>query len=195
MLRSTIRPTITMLAGFTLLLGVVYPAVSTGIAKVVFPAQAEGSLVYNSEGKVQGSALIGQEFTGNGYFWGRLSATSPKPYNASASSGSNLGMNNPALLDTIKARIAALKAADPHNNMPIPVDLVTASGSGLDPHISLESAEYQASRIAKARNLSEAKIEQLVQHYAENRQFGVLGEPRINVLKLNLALDKDYGKQ
>lgn len=187
---TLIRPTLAFLALLSLLFGAAYPFVSTKIAQAAFPSQAQGSLLHDKSGKPLGSALIGQNFSEPKYFWGRLSATVPYSYNASASSGSNYGVNNPALLDAAKARIAALKAVDPTNAAPIPVDLVTASGSGLDPHISVAAAEYQLSRVARVRGLSEAQLRQLVAKNTENRQFGVLGEPRVNVLKLNLALDK-----
>jgi K+-transporting ATPase ATPase C chain len=174
---------------FTVLTGLVYPLVVTGIAQLFFPHQANGSLIVVN-GQTLGSALIGQSFDDPKYFWGRLSATGPFPYNAAASSGSNLGPTNPALLDAIKARIAALKAADPANTQPIPVDLVTSSGSGLDPHISLAAVYYQVSRVARARGMSEADVTALVDQYTEGRQLGFLGEPRVNVLLLNLALDE-----
>ena len=173
---------------FTVLTGLLYPLVVTGIAQLVFPSQANGSLI-SSNGQTVGSSLIGQQFDDPKYFWGRLSATGPYPYNAAASSGSNLGPTNPALLDEVKARIAALKAADPTNTQPIPVDLVTSSGSGLDPNISVAAALYQLPRVAKARGLSEAALRTLVDKYTQGRQLGFLGEPRVNVLELNLALD------
>jgi K+-transporting ATPase ATPase C chain len=187
-MRALFRPAIVSLVLFTLLTGVLYPLVITGIAQVIFPRQANGSLIVQN-GQVAGSELIGQAFDDPRYFWGRLSATSPFPYNAGASSGSNLGPSNPALTEAVKARIAELKAADPTNNTPIPVDLVTASGSGLDPDISVASALYQVPRVAKTRGLSEDGIRALVNRYTQGRQFGVLGEPRVNVLELNLALD------
>jgi K+-transporting ATPase ATPase C chain len=173
---------------FTVLTGLLYPLVVTGIAQLVFPSQANGSLI-SSNGQTVGSSLIGQQFDDPKYFWGRLSATGPYPYNAAASSGSNLGPTNPALLDEVKARIAALKAADPTNTQPIPVDLVTSSGSGLDPNISIAAALYQLPRVAKARGLSEAAVRIQVDKYTQGRQLGFLGEPRVNVLELNLALD------
>jgi len=173
---------------FTLLTGVIYPLAVTGIAQLVFPHQANGSLIVRN-GQAVGSALIGQQFDAPKYFWGRLSATGPFPYNAAASSGSNLGPSNPALLDAVQARITALKAADPTNTQPIPVDLVTASGSGLDPDISVAAALYQVPRVARIRGMSEAAVTTLVNQYTEGRQFGFLGEPRVNVLELNLALD------
>jgi K+-transporting ATPase ATPase C chain len=188
-MRTQLRPAIVILAIFTLLTGVLYPLVITGIAQLVFPHQANGSLITNN-GQVVGSELIGQSFDDPRYFWGRLSATSPYPYNGSASTGSNLGPSNPALVEEVTARIAALKAADPTNISPIPVDLVTSSGSGLDPDISVAAALYQVPRVAKARGLSEDVVHALVSRFIVGRQFGVLGEPRINVLELNLALDE-----
>ncbi len=187
-MRSQIRPALMALLVFTVLTGLVYPLVVTGIAQLFFPRQANGSLIVVN-GQTVGSTLIGQSFDAPKYFWGRLSATGPFPYNAAASSGSNLGPTNPALLDAIKARIAALKAADPSNTQPIPVDLVTASASGLDPHISLAAVYYQVPRVARARGMSEADVIALVDQYTEGRQLGFLGEPRLNVLLLNLALD------
>lgn len=188
-MRSQIRPAIVILAIFTLLTGILYPLVITGIAQLIFPHQANGSLI-DQNGQAVGSALIGQSFDDPRYFWGRLSATSPYPYNASASTGSNLGPSNPALTEEVKARIAALKAVDPTNNSPIPVDLVTSSGSGLDPDISIAAALYQVPRVAKASGLSEEVVRALVNRFTVGRQFGVLGEPRINVLQLNIALDE-----
>jgi K+-transporting ATPase ATPase C chain len=187
-MRAQIRPALMAILIFTLLTGVIYPLVVTGVAQLVFPRQANGSLMINN-GKVTGSALIGQQFDDPKYFWGRLSATGPYPYNAAASSGSNLGPTNPALLDEVKARIAALKAADPTNTQPIPVDLVTSSGSGLDPNISVAAALYQVTRIARIRGLSEAAVISLVTQYTQGRTLGFLGEPRVNVLELNLGLD------
>ncbi len=171
----------------TVLTGLIYPAVITGIAQVFFPNQANGSLI-TQNGKVVGSALIGQEFTDPKYFWGRLSATD-QPYDAAASSGSNLGPTNPALQKEVSDRIAVLKAADPGNNQPIPVDLVTSSGSGLDPDISVAAAQYQASRVARLRGLPLSQVLALIGQNTSGRTFGFLGEPRVNVLKLNLALD------
>jgi K+-transporting ATPase KdpC subunit len=188
-MRAQIRPALMAILVFMLMTGVLYPLVVTGIAQLVFPRQANGSLIVRN-GQPVGSELIGQPFEAPKYFWGRLSATGSFPYNAAASSGSNLGPTNPALLDAVQTRIAALKAADPTNSQPIPVDLVTASGSGLDPDISLAAALYQIPRVAMNRNMSEADIRALVNMYTEGRQYGFLGEPRVNVLKLNLALDE-----
>jgi len=191
---SQFRPAIVSLILLTLITGLIYPLVVTGIAQVVFPAQANGSLIIK-DGKAVGSELIGQSFDDPKYFWGRLSATGTFPYNAfnaqnlTASSGSNYGPLNPALMEAVQARIDALKAADRENTAPIPVDLVTASGSGLDPHISVAAALYQAPRVARERGLSEDAVRALVNQYTTGRQFGILGEPRVNVLKLNLALD------
>lgn len=183
-----LRGNIFLFLFMTLLLGGVYPALSTLLVQTAFPAQAQGSLI-EMDGKLLGSELIGQPFAGPNYFWGRLSATSPAPYNAAASSGSNLGAANPALEENVKARIAALRQADPTNNAPVPVDLVTASGSGLDPHISPAAVEYQLARVAKARGISEERLRELVGKHTQGRQFGLLGEPRVNVLMLNLDLD------
>ena len=184
------KPALMMLLVWTALTGIVYPLAVTGLAQLVFPKPANGSLLTDTQGKALGSELIGQAFTDPKHFWGRPSATSPYPYNASASSGSNLGPTNPALVEAVTARIHRLQASDPENQQPIPVDLVTASASGLDPHISPAAAEYQISRVAKARNLEVAKIRELVAQHTEPRQWGVLGEPRVNVLSLNLALDE-----
>jgi K+-transporting ATPase ATPase C chain len=187
-MRSLIRPAIGSIAIFTLLTGVLYPLIITGIAQVIFPRQANGSLIITN-GQVIGSELIGQPFSDPRYFWGRPSATSPFPNNAAASAGSNLGPSNPALKEEVSARIAALKAADPTNKSPIPVDLATTSGSGLDPNISVAAAQYQVPRIAKARGLNQEVVQALVDRFIEGQQFGFLGEPRLNVLELNLALD------
>jgi len=190
---AQLRPAIVLFALLAILTGLVYPLVITGVAQAVFPRQANGSLIYRN-GQPVGSALIGQPFDDPNYFWGRLSATSPFPYNAAASSGSNFGPLSSALTDAVKARINALKAADLslalQNNPSIPVDLVTASASGLDPHISVAAALYQVPRVARARGLSEDQVRALVTQFTEGRQFGILGEPRVNVLKLNLALEE-----
>jgi K+-transporting ATPase ATPase C chain len=183
------KPAIILFLILSVITGIIYPAVVTGLAQLLFPNQANGSLMADSRGKTTGSRLIGQPFSSPGHFWGRPSATGPFPYNAGASSGSNLGPTNPALVDTVNSRIQALKAVDPDNKMPIPVDLITASGSGLDPHISPAAAEYQVNRIAKTRNIDPAKLRELIQAHTEARQWGLFGEPRINVLTLNLALD------
>ncbi len=183
-----LRPAVLVLLMMTVLTGLIYPAVVTGIAQLVFPSQANGSLV-TVNGKTVGSALIGQPFDDPKYFWGRLSATSPYPYNAANSAGSNLGPTNPALTDEVKARVEALKAADPGNTAPIPVDLVTSSGSGQDPDISVAAALYQAPRVAQARGMDLNKVQQLIQKNTTGRWLGILGERRVNVLKLNLALD------
>jgi K+-transporting ATPase ATPase C chain len=190
-----LRPAVMCLLALTLLTGVGYPLLVTGVAQTLFPRQARGSLIVEDSQTV-GSELIGQSFDEPGYFWGRLSATSPVPYTAfnaeklTGSSGSNFGPLNPALLAAAKARIEALRHADPDNDAPIPVDLITASGSGLDPHLSPAGAFYQAPRVAAARKLDEDAVRKLIEEHVEARQLGLLGEPRVNVLKLNLALDK-----
>lgn len=184
-MKAQLRPAVTIFLLLTFITGVVYPIMVTGIAQVFFPRQANGSLVI-VDGKVYGSELIGQQFDTPGYFWGRPSAAG---YNAAASSGSNYGPMNPSLEDSVRARIEALKSADPENMLPIPVDLVTASGSGLDPHISVAAALYQIPRVAAARGLSDAEVKSLVDQHTQGRQFGFLGEPTVNVLELNLALD------
>jgi K+-transporting ATPase ATPase C chain len=188
---SQLKPAIVLLAFFTLLTGVVYPVTVTAIAQLVFPYQANGSLI-EQKGQVVGSVLIGQPFDASGYFWGRPSATAPFPYNAAASSGSNLGPTNPALIALIQKRIEDLRRADPGNSAPVPVDLVTASGSGLDPNISIAAALYQIPRVARERGMSEAAVQALVNRYTQGRQLGFLGEPRVNVLELNLALDQAH---
>lgn len=187
-MKDQIRPALTMLLLLTVLTGLVYPLAVTGLAQLLFPDQANGSLIVR-EGKVIGSRLIGQHFDKPEYFWSRPSATAPFPYNAAASGGSNLGPTNPVLIEAVNARVAALRAADPGNDLPIPVDLVTASGSGLDPHISPAAAQYQAKRVARARSLDESTVQTLVAQHTEGRQFGLLGERRVNVLQLNFALD------
>jgi K+-transporting ATPase ATPase C chain len=184
-----LRPAVLVLVMMTVLTGLIYPAVVTAIAQAAFPFQAHGSLIV-AGGKTVGSALIGQPFAGPQYFWGRPSATAPYPDNAAASAGSNLGPTNPALVDAVQARINALRAADPGNTQPIPVDLVTSSGSGLDPDISIAAALYQVHRVAQARGMREAAVRQLVNQYTSGRTLGILGEPRVNVLGLNLALDQ-----
>ena len=186
--KSILRPAITLLVLMTLITGIVYPLVVTGVAKLLFPSQAAGSLIVK-DGKPVGSRLIGQPFSDPRYFWSRLSASSPQPYNGLDSTGSNLGPLNPALTDAVKARITALQAADPTNHARIPVDLVTASASGLDPDISLAAAYYQADRIARRRHLSPEQVRTLIAAHAKGRLLGVIGEPRVNVLELNLALD------
>ncbi len=183
-----LRPALASFVLFTVLTGIVYPLAVTGIAQAVFPAQANGSVIVK-DGKAVGSRLIGQPFDDPKYFWSRLSATSPQAYNGAASSGSNYGPLNDALMDAVRGRVDALKAADPTNTTPIPVDLVTASGSGLDPHISPAAARYQIGRVARARGLSEATVADLVGRHTTGRQWGVLGEPVVNVLELNVALD------
>jgi K+-transporting ATPase ATPase C chain len=185
---SILRPALVLFAVLTALTGVAYPLVVTGIGQAAFPEQAAGSLILR-DGKPVGSSLIGQNFSDPRYVWGRPSATGPYPNNATASSGSNQGPLNPALVDAVKGRIEALRAADPGNTAQVPVDLVTASGSGLDPHISVAAAQYQAARVAKARGLPAAQVQQLIEKHIEGRLFGFLGEPRVNVLQLNLSLD------
>jgi K+-transporting ATPase ATPase C chain len=183
-----LRPAILMLAALTVLTGLVYPLAVTGVAQVLFPTQANGSLIVTARGPV-GSALIGQPFDDPKYFWGRLSATAPFAYNAAASSGSNYGPSNDELLKAVEGRIGALRAADPGNTAPIPVDLVTASGSGLDPHISPAAARWQVARVARARAVDPKIVEGLVSEHSRGRQLGFLGEPVVDVLALNLALD------
>jgi len=188
-MKNLLRPTLVLFAAMTLITGIAYPVIVTAIGQAVFPRQANGSIL-ERDGKPVGSELIGQQFDAPGYFWGRLSATTPNPYNAQNSGGSNLGPTNPALADEVKGRILALHAADPTNTAPIPVDLVTSSGSGLDPDISPAAAAYQASRVAKARGLTLDQVYRTIEQNTFGRQLGVLGEPRVNVLRLNLALDR-----
>ena len=183
-----LRPVLMVFLLLTVVTGIVYPLLVTGVAQLAFPEKANGSLILR-EGGYTGSELIGQPFDDPKYFWGRLSATPDFPYNSSSSSGSNLGPSNPALVEAVKARVEALQKADPGNKSSIAIDLVTSSGSGLDPHISLAAALYQAPRVARARGLSEDRVRHLVEQFTEPRQWGFLGEPRVNVLKLNLALD------
>ncbi|MFG6416551.1 potassium-transporting ATPase subunit KdpC [Roseateles sp. DC23W] len=182
------RPALTLFLLLSLLTGLAYPLLVTGIAQSVFPQQANGSLVMR-DGKAVGSALIGQGFSEPGHFWSRPSATAPMPYNAANSAGSNVAPTAPALTDAVTARIAALRAADPGNTAPVPVDLVTTSASGLDPHISRAAADYQVARVARARGLTVAAVQTLVERHTEGRWLGFLGEPRVQVLQLNLALD------
>lgn len=186
---SYLKPAAIMLFLLTLVTGAVYPALVTLIAQTLFREQANGSLIKTAHGEVVGSHLIGQSFSDSNYFWSRPSATATYPYNAAASGGSNLGPTNPALSEAVAARIRTLKHYDPDNQAPVPVDLVTASGSGIDPHISPAAAAYQVHRIAKTRKLDEAKVRELIAANTQGRQWGVLGEPRVNVLQLNLALD------
>lgn len=185
---SIFRPALVLFGLLTLVTGVAYPLLVTGIAQSVFPSQASGSLVLQG-GQPVGSALIGQSFTQAKYFWGRPSATADQPYNASASGGSNLGPRNPALVQAVQTRVAALRAADPGNGLPVPVDLVTSSASGLDPEISRAAADYQAARVARVRGLPEPAVRALVEQHTQRPWLGFIGEPRINVLALNLALD------
>jgi K+-transporting ATPase ATPase C chain len=187
-MNTLIRPAVTLFLAMTVLTGIVYPFAVTGLAQVLFHDQAEGSLVM-AGGHAVGSRIIGQSFSDPKYFWSRPSATAPQPYNAIASSASNLGPLNPALTDAIGTRIAALKAADPTNSLPLPVDLVTASASGLDPDISIAAARYQAARVARIRGLDPAAVQSLIDAHARGKLFGLVGEPRVNVLELNLALD------
>ena len=187
-LGASLRPALTLLLIMTLLTGLVYPLIVTALAQLAFPAHAAGSLVPR-DGRPVGAALIGQSFASPGYFWGRPSATTPQPYNGTASNASNLGPLNPALTEAVTARVAALRAADPDNHAAVPIDLVTASASGLDPEESVAAARYQAARVARARGLPQARVQALIAAHTEGRLLGVLGEPRVNVLELNLALD------
>jgi potassium-transporting ATPase KdpC subunit len=189
MLFGHLRPALSLLVAMTLLLGGIYPLVITGLSKVMFPAQAEGSLLRHGDTLI-GSKLIGQNFSDPKYFWGRPSATSPQPYNGLSSGGSNLGPLNPALIDKVNANAKTLRDADPGNHGPIPVELVTASASGLDPDISPAAAEYQAARVARLRNLPVAIVRSLIAEHQRGPLFGILGESQINVLELNLALDR-----
>ncbi len=184
-MKNQLRPALTIFALLTIITGVIYPLLVTGVSQVLFPSQSNGSII-TIDSKAAGSELIGQQFDDPKYFWGRVSAVG---YNAALSSGSNYGPMNPALLEAVQARINALQAANPENTLPIPVDLVTASASGLDPHVSVAAALYQVRRVASARGLSEADVQSLVEQNTEGRQFGILGEPRVNILLLNLALD------
>jgi K+-transporting ATPase ATPase C chain len=183
-----IRPVLMVFLLLTAMTGILYPLLVTGVAQLVFPEKANGSLILR-DGGYAGSELIGQPFDDQKYFWGRLSATPDFPYNSASSSGSNLGPSNPALVEAVKARVEALQKADPGNTSPVPIDLVTSSGSGLDPHISPAAALYQVPRVARVRGLTEDQVRRLVDKFTEPRQWGFLGEPRVNVLKLNLALD------
>jgi K+-transporting ATPase ATPase C chain len=187
-MKNTLRPALVLFLALTLVTGLAYPLLVTALGQALFPAQAAGSLIVK-DGKAVGSALIGQSFTDPAHFWGRPSATGAFPNNAAASGGSNLGPLNPALVDAVKARIQALREADPGNTAAVPVDLVTASASGLDPHISVAAARYQVQRVAAARNLPVEKVEALVEQATERPLFGLLGEPGVNVLRLNLALE------
>ncbi|MBI5259153.1 MAG: potassium-transporting ATPase subunit KdpC [Burkholderiales bacterium] len=187
-MKALLRPALSLFAVLTVITGLAYPLAVTGLARLAFPHQAAGSLVVQ-DGKPVGSSLIGQAFSQPRYFWGRPSATAPMAYNAAGSSGSNLGPLNPALVDAVKARIDALKAADPGNPLPVPVDLVTASASGLDPHISLAAAHYQVARVARVRGLAPEQVQGLVATHGQGRWLGLFGEPRVNLLQLNLALD------
>jgi K+-transporting ATPase ATPase C chain len=188
-MKKLIRQCVVLFIAMTVLTGILYPLAATGLAQALFHTKANGSLV-EKDGKTVGSTLIGQAFSEPGYFWGRPSATAPNPNNGASSSGSNQGPTNPALTDAVKQRINALKQVDPSNDAAVPVDLVTASGSGLDPEISPAAAEYQVARVAHVRNLDTGKVRELVAANTQGRQFGVLGEPRVNVLALNLALDR-----
>lgn len=187
-MKAAIRPAITLFVLLTVMTGVIYPLAVTAVGQLLFPSAANGSVV-TVNGRPVGSTLIGQQFSSPGHFWGRPSATGPQPYNATASGGSNQGPLNPALTDAVKARIAALRAADPGNDRPVPVDLVTASGSGLDPDISLAAAYYQVARVARARQRSPDEVRALIDRHGRRPWLGIFGEPRVNVLQLNLALD------
>lgn len=187
-MKTLVRPAVSLFLLLSAVTGLAYPLAVTGIARALFPEQAAGSLI-RKDGQLVGSALIGQPFSDPKHFWGRPSATAPRPYNAAASSGSNLGPLNPALIEAVEARLEALRAADPGNRQPVPVELVSASASGLDPHISPAAALWQVPRVARVRGLPEAQVRSLVESHVAGRQWGLLGEPRVNVLQLNLALD------
>ena len=188
-MNAVLRPALVLFSALTLITGLAYPALVTGLGQALFADQVAGSLVVR-DGKLIGSTLIGQNFSDPRHFWGRPSATGPMPYNGAASSGSNQGPINPALIDAMKARIEALQAADPGNKLAVPVDLITASASGLDPHISVAAANYQTARVARLRHLPAADLQALITRTTEQQLFGFLGEPRVNVLALNLALDR-----
>ncbi|MFZ4550421.1 MAG: potassium-transporting ATPase subunit KdpC [Aquabacterium sp.] len=188
-MKTLIRPAVSLFVVLSAVTGVLYPLAVTGAASALFPHQAHGSLIVK-DGVAVGSSLIGQNFSEPKYFWSRPSATGPMPYNASASSGSNQGPLNPAFVDAVKGRIAALKAADPDNHLPVPVDLVTASGSGLDPHISVAAARYQLERVARIRHVSPATVSQVLNRHIESPLMGIFGEERVNVLELNLDVDR-----
>ncbi len=188
-MNTQLRPALTLFVALSLVTGLAYPLAVTGIAQLLFANAANGSLVLR-DGRPVGSSLIGQSFSDPGHFWSRPSATSPRPYDAANSGGSNLAPTAPALVDAVKSRLQALRAADPGNTAPVPVDLVTASASGLDPHISLAAADYQVPRVARVRGLPAARVQALVDAHTEGRRFGFLGEPRVNVLALNLALER-----
>lgn len=188
-MKTLIRPAVSLFVALTVITGVVYPLAVTGVAKLAFPDQAAGSLIVK-DGQAIGSSLIGQSFTDPKYFWGRPSATTPMANNAANSMGSNLGPLNPALVDAVKGRVEALRAADPGNTLPVPVDLVTSSASGIDPHISVAAAQYQAARVARVRGLAPDAVKALIAQHTEGRLLGILGEARVNVLQLNLALDQ-----
>jgi K+-transporting ATPase ATPase C chain len=192
-MKAILRPALSLFVALSVLTGIAYPLVVTGIAAAAFPSQAAGSLLVR-DGKTVGSSLIGQPFSDPGHFWSRPSATAPQPYNAAASGGANLGPTNPALVEAVKARIEALRAADPGNTAPVPADLVTSSASGLDPHISPEAARYQAARVARVRGLTPDKVEALIAAHTEPAFGGFFGEARVNVLELNLALDETIQK-
>jgi K+-transporting ATPase ATPase C chain len=187
-MKTLLRPAISLFAVLSLVTGLAYPALVTGLGRALYPEQAAGSLI-TRDGQTIGSRLIGQNFSDPAHFWGRPSATAPQPYNGTGSSGANLGPLNPALVQAVQERLSRLHASDPDNTTPVPVDLVTSSASGLDPHISPAAAQWQAPRVARTRHLSEAQVQHLIDAHTEGRQWGFLGEPRVNVLELNLALD------